>query len=222
MGESFWKFNTGRWPEMATFVDNFLRRTVGSIVFWDRLTGPFIPEMKNEALEIVDDFKYELPDINLDTFFETLTSIIFMIADGDEASIRQIFKDIRGSKWDETVTSYIEITAEELTRFVIFLSHFLTFFIVLFLVVTSQPWRHISPPMMISSTPSPTDTPSSSTLSRLFCSMTGVNMKYIQPALRILSGGSTTLDTPYSVRSLEDVPVMMIPISLVSNETLTK
>merc|ERR1711953_93131 len=112
--ESFWKFNTGRWPEMATFVDNLLRRTVGSIVFWDRLTGPFIPEMKNEALEIVDDFKYELPDINLDTFFETLTSIIFMIADGDEASIRQIFKDIRGSKWDETVTSYIEITAEDI------------------------------------------------------------------------------------------------------------
>merc|ERR1711953_525688 len=112
--ESFWKFNTGRWPEMATFVDNLLRRIVGSIVFWDRLTGPFIPEMKNEALEIVDDFKYELPDINLDTFFETLTSIIFMIADGDEASIRQIFKDIRGSKWDETVTSYIEITAEDI------------------------------------------------------------------------------------------------------------
>jgi len=113
--ESFWKFNTGRWPEMATFVDNFLRRTVGSILFWDRLTGPFIPAMKNEALEIVDDFKYELPDINLDTFFETLTSVIFMIADGDEASIRQIFMDIRGSKWDETVASYIEIIAEELT-----------------------------------------------------------------------------------------------------------
>merc|ERR1711953_325526 len=113
--ESLWKLNTGRWPEMATFVDNFLRRTVGSIVFWDRLTGPFIPEMKNEALQIVDDFKYELPDINLDTFFKTLTSIIFMIADGDEASIRQIFKDIRGSKWDETLASYIEIIADELT-----------------------------------------------------------------------------------------------------------
>merc|ERR1711953_196805 len=106
--ESSWKFRTGRWPDMSTFVDNFLRRTVGSIVFWDRLTdgvGQFIPEMRNEVLEIVDDFKYELPDINMeevaDTFFEKLTSIMSMIADGDEASIRQLFEDIRGSKWDE-------------------------------------------------------------------------------------------------------------------------
>merc|ERR1711953_88792 len=120
--ESSWKFRTGRWPDMSTFVDNFLRRTVGSIVFWDRLTdgvGQFIPEMRNEVLEIVDDFKYELPDINMeevaDTFFEKLTSIVSMIADGDEASIRQLFEDIRGSKWDEIVTSYIEIIAEELT-----------------------------------------------------------------------------------------------------------
>ena len=34
---SFWKVQTGQWPEMAKFVDNFFRLTVGSREFWNRL-----------------------------------------------------------------------------------------------------------------------------------------------------------------------------------------
>ena len=41
----------------------------------------------------------------------------------DMKHIRQMFKDIRESKWDETVTSYIEIIANKLTRFALFLFH---------------------------------------------------------------------------------------------------
>jgi len=116
--ESVWKFTTGRWPEMATFVDNFLRRTAGSIVFWDRLTGQFITEMKNKIPEM----KKKIPDSvdnvveNLvENFDEHFESYMYMIADGDEDSIRQLFKDIRRSKWDETITSYIEILGDHLT-----------------------------------------------------------------------------------------------------------
>ena len=43
-----------------------------------------------------------------------MTSIINMVADGDDKSIRQLFEDIRGSEWDETVTSYIGIVGEKL------------------------------------------------------------------------------------------------------------
>merc|ERR1712224_476332 len=55
--ESRWKFLNGRWPEMATFVENFLRRTLGSIVFWDRLTGQFITEMRQEISNVIDQMK---------------------------------------------------------------------------------------------------------------------------------------------------------------------
>ena len=59
---------------------------------------------------------------------DKLTSIMNMTADGDEASIRELFEDIRGSKWDETVASnFIEIIGAELNRFVIFLFHISNF-----------------------------------------------------------------------------------------------
>ena len=136
--ESLWKFNTGRWPEMETFVKNFHRKTVGNEKFWNRLTQQFIPVMVKEKIPemihwLMDQLRtllrendfYYLADINIedvaDTIFEKLTSITAMIADGDKASIRQLFKDIRGSKWDETIISYIEIIGDHLTRFVIFL-----------------------------------------------------------------------------------------------------
>merc|ERR1712150_203938 len=44
-----------------------------------------------------------------------LTSIMNMIAAGDDKSIRKLFEDIRGSDWDEAVTSYIKIIAHKLT-----------------------------------------------------------------------------------------------------------
>ena len=125
--ETSWKFITGRWPDMVTFVDNFLRRTSGSIVFWDRLTGQFLPEMKNKIPHIPH-MMNDVVDVDkfVDHFDELFELFMDMIADGDEASIRQIFDDIRGSKWDEIATSYIQIIAEELTRFEIVLSHIQT------------------------------------------------------------------------------------------------
>ena len=119
-------YGTGQWPEMTKFAENFLRRTVGSIIFWDRLTGQFITEMKTQIPDIMDELK-DFLDIDIEdatnTIFEKLTSIMNMIADGDEVSIRQLFEDIRGSKWDEWLSFYIEIIAEKLTRFVICLFH---------------------------------------------------------------------------------------------------
>ena len=121
--ESVWKLNTGRWPEMESFADNWLRRTLGSIVFWDRLTGQFIPEMKNEISDIMAEMKDYMEDLNIedvaDTIFGKLTSIMNMIADGDDKSIRQLFEDIRGSKWDEILTIYIETMAVKLSRLVL-------------------------------------------------------------------------------------------------------
>merc|ERR1711874_177468 len=128
--ESVWKFETGGWPEMATFVENFLRRTVGSIIFWDRLTGQFITEMKTQILDVMVELK-DFSEFNFEEAdnraFEKLTSIMNMIADGDEASIRQLFEDIRGSKWDEIVTYYIDIIATELTscNLAVFLASYL-------------------------------------------------------------------------------------------------
>merc|ERR1711874_9753 len=116
--ESLRKFNTGRWPEMGRFVDNFLRRTAGSIVFWDRLTGSFITEVKSEVPGLLDWMKnndLDIENVDVDPIFEKLTSIMSMIADGDEASIRQLFKNIRDSRWDETITYYIEIIGDHLT-----------------------------------------------------------------------------------------------------------
>ena len=210
--KSFWEFETGRWPEMATFVEHFLRRSSGSTVFWDRLTGQFLIEMKNKIPEM----KKKIPDMNnvveqfvdyIDELFELFMS---MIADGDEDSIRQIFKDIRGSKWTETVTPYIEIIGEELTRFVLFflINIRQTFSYFLYSVVTWQPWHYLSPPTMKSSPPSSTTT--SSSLSRLFGSMTGLKMKSIQPALRIIKEGSTMLVSQSSMLSLGTDLVMMI------------
>ena len=77
--------------------------------------------------------------------------------------------------------------------------------------VTWLPWCHTSPHTMKSS-------PLSSTtilynLSRPFCSKTGLKMKSIQPALRILSEASTTQDCPYSALSL-DLPARMITMPL--------
>jgi len=128
--ESVWMYGTGQWPEMTKFAENFLRRTVGSIIFWDRLTGQFITEMKTQIPDIMDELK-DFLDIDIEdatnTIFEKLTSIMNMIADGDEASIRQVFEDIRGSKWDEILTSYIDIIATELNscNLVVFLAPYL-------------------------------------------------------------------------------------------------
>ena len=122
--KSVWKYETGRWPEMVTFDLNFLRRTKGSVAFWDRLTGQFLIEMKNKIPEMKKHIPRMMKDVVdqfVDHFDELFELFMSMIADGDEASIRQIFEDIRGSKWDEIVTSYIQIIAEELTRFLIFL-----------------------------------------------------------------------------------------------------
>merc|ERR1711953_1265887 len=58
--ESHWKLYSGRWPEAATSTDNFLRRTFGSIVFWDRLTGQFITEMRQEISNVIDQMKDHL------------------------------------------------------------------------------------------------------------------------------------------------------------------
>ena len=125
--ESFWKANSGRWPEMERFVDNFLRRTVGSIVFWDRLTGQFITELENKMKDWLR--KNDLLE-NIDPFIEKLIFLMDRIADGDEVWIRNVFKDIRGSQWDEGLTSYIEIIGEELTRLVMF-DIFILYFIFL-------------------------------------------------------------------------------------------
>jgi len=114
--EVVWKLQTGRWPEMTTFVDNFLRRTIGSILFWDRLTSQFPIEMKTEISEMMEEL---VDDINIEdaaeTVLEKLNYTMNMVAYGDEVSIRRLFQDIRASKWDETLTSYIEFVAEELT-----------------------------------------------------------------------------------------------------------
>ena len=105
---------------MATFVDNFLIETIGNRLFWDRLTGQFLIEMKNKISEakkkIPDMIERKLEEV-VDNFDELFELCMSMIANGDEDSIRQIFNDIRGSKWDETVTYYIEIIADKLTRF---------------------------------------------------------------------------------------------------------
>ena len=121
---------------MATFIDNFLRETFGKEEFWDRLTGQFIPEMVKEKIpELMYSWRVwldDLADINMeevaDTFFEKLTSIMDMVADGDEASIHQLFKNIQGFKWDATITSYIEIFGDHLTRYVIISFHIQTDF----------------------------------------------------------------------------------------------
>ena len=55
-----------------------------------------------------------------DTSENNIFSLMDKIADGDEAWIRQLFKDIRESKWDEKLTSYIQTMGDEITRFVIF------------------------------------------------------------------------------------------------------
>ena len=120
--KSVWKYETGRWPEMVTFDLNFLRRTKGSVAFWDRLTGQFLIEMKNKIPEMKKEIPHMMNDV-LDKFVDHFERFMSMIADGEEASIRQIFRDIRGSKWDEILISYIEITADNLTRFVKVLSH---------------------------------------------------------------------------------------------------
>ena len=117
---------------MVTMADNVLRRTLGSMVFWYGLTSQFIPEMKNEISDMVDELKDYLVDNNVDmedvadTFFKKLTSIMNMVADGDDKSIRQLFEDIRGSKWDETMIYNIGFAGEELTRFVVFFYIFLS------------------------------------------------------------------------------------------------
>ena len=145
----------------------------------------------------------------VDYFDELFEHFMSMIADGDEDSIRQIFKDIRGSKWIETVTPYIEIIGEELTRFVLFfhINIMQTFSYFLYSVVTWQPWPPISPPTMKSSPPSSTTT--SSSLSRLSSSVTGLKMTSILPALRILSDGPTILVSQSSMLSLGRGLVMM-------------
>merc|ERR1712173_556039 len=101
----------------TTFAKNFLRRTTGSIVFWDRLTDQFVTETKTE---IKDHLMDNLPDTDMegvaDTILDKLTSIMNMTANGDEASIRKLFEDIRGSNWDEAVVSYIaEVIADKLS-----------------------------------------------------------------------------------------------------------
>jgi len=127
--ESAWKLHTGRWPEMATFLDNFLRRTIGSIVFWDRLTGQFLTEMKTEISEMMKEFRHILDDINIedvaDIMFDKLTSIMNMIADGEEASIRQLFQDIRGSGWERTISHLPEIIFDELTNLSVYICNYL-------------------------------------------------------------------------------------------------
>ena len=56
-----------------------------------------------------------------DTSENNIFFLMDKIADGDEAWIRQLFKDIRESEWDKTLISYIQMMADEMTRFVIFL-----------------------------------------------------------------------------------------------------
>merc|ERR1719510_1305882 len=68
-------------------------------------------EMNNKIPDSIDNVVENLVE-NFDEHFESYMS---MIADGDEDSIRQIFRDIRRSKWDETITSYIEIAGYHLT-----------------------------------------------------------------------------------------------------------
>ena len=121
--ESVWKFNTGRWPEMERFVDNFFRRTAGSIVFWDRLTGEFITEVKNKLPDLLDwmrDNDVDIANVDIDPIADKVFSIMNMIADGDQASIRQLFEDIRESEWDERIRSFILFLGDHLTRFVTF------------------------------------------------------------------------------------------------------
>ena len=48
---------------------------------------------------------------------DKMTSFMERIAIGDEIWIRQLFRDIRGSKWDEILTVYIETMAVKLSRF---------------------------------------------------------------------------------------------------------
>ena len=110
--KSMWKFQTGRWPGMEKFMDNFLYSTVGSNAsFYYRFSEEFIPEMK-EMLDL--DRKVE--NI-LQLILDKIASFTDRIAMGDEVWMRQFFRDIRGSKWDEIVTFYIETMALKLSRF---------------------------------------------------------------------------------------------------------
>ena len=49
---------------------------------------------------------------------DKIASFTDRIANGDEVWIRQLFRDIRGSKWDEILTIYIETMAVKLRRLV--------------------------------------------------------------------------------------------------------
>ena len=71
-----------------------------------------IPELKKKTITVVEEFFENLDQNN----------IMSMIADGDEVAIRQLFRGIRRSKWDETVSYYIWMIGEYLTRFATFLS----------------------------------------------------------------------------------------------------
>ena len=124
--ESLHKFNTGRWPDFETFVDNFLRKTVGSEYFYDRLIRQFIPEVKENIPEIMkwvrDKVMEDFPGRNIvwSPVINKLSSLLVKIANGDEDWIRQLFKQIRESEWDKAVAFYIGTMADKMTRFVIF------------------------------------------------------------------------------------------------------
>merc|ERR1719436_466178 len=69
--------------------------------------------MRDNVDNIDNYINYEIP-----SFFENLSYYMNMIADGDEASIRQLFEELRdprGFQYYETITSYIGFAGNILT-----------------------------------------------------------------------------------------------------------
>ena len=88
--EKTWQLTSGRWPEMETFLQNFLRKTVGQQLFWHRLTQQFLPEMLNEEVPV-----WAASWLEQELELDTLRSLLENIAEGNRYKIKKLFRDIR-------------------------------------------------------------------------------------------------------------------------------
>ena len=77
---------------MEAFVSRFVVLTLGSNISLS--IDQFIPDVK-ELLDI------DTNAVHLSLIVDKITSFLDRIADGDEDWFRQLFRDIRGSRWDE-------------------------------------------------------------------------------------------------------------------------
>ena len=185
------KFKNGSWPEMEAFVSRFVVLTLGSNISLS--IDQFIPDVK-ELLDIDTNVENA---VHLSLIVDKITSFLDRIADGDEDWFRQLFRDIRGSRWDEVDYQPMYAKVNRFKKYFYFILQI--DFTLSFVAVMLPGWFPTSPPMRTSRKHSST-TPSSSQL-RPSYSQTGLKMKSIQPALRILSGRSTIREPQSSMLS---------------------